>query len=531
MASFATALSVPESYVMEGWNTIADARGWAGVTNDEWSKLAAGLGDPEADSLLLLASIDDEDWITVRNGAGLPIIRKGAANLLFAAVKAKFMIATSINAPRATAPPAAAEQQQHSEQQQGLQQQPPAQPPAGTAPLTQQRQIVLGRDEASGRVTAGMRDGLAAGSAMSSRDLPTQGILAGMATPGNTIAIKPASFEGGLKVNLGLVLNQGLTQEVPMLPMTTLAAIRDRYITIEGDEPMEQTDVTNAQITALNAVLDQGMAPYADFGVFGPHGNRHARKQKFTNMYLDTAGRWHTAEQAGPANLEAWRNSWAVFTAATIMLGVATPATLGRYARRFEERCHRYPKAWFLAVLADDRCRSEFWTAELRRQERFHRDHPALSAFVVTMPWESIIKESTTNVDFWMRELQEPAISFTKEHSETAPSWVNQQISQDRGQKRTWEQGQNATQQQKGAQKHKGAYITNEQGTGLCRNFQNGACRKGSECYWAHQCSLCLGTHPSNDCQAGKELLSEKGGKKKGGGKFQKKGRGKGKKQ
>ena len=58
-----------------------------------------------------------------------------------------------------------------------------------------------------------------------------------------------------------------------------------------------------------------------------------------------------------------------MFTAAAIMLGIATPSTLGRYARRFEERCHRYPKAWYIAVLADDRCRSEFGVSERRRQE------------------------------------------------------------------------------------------------------------------------------------------------------------------
>ena len=230
-----------------------------------------------------------------------------------------------------------------------------------------------------------------------------------------------------VKVNLGLVLNQALTQEVPMLLEKDLTPMRERFVAMEGDEPLDSVEVTNSQLTALHTVVSQGMAPYADYGVWGPHGNRLARKQKFTNMHLDTGGKWHSSELSGPPNLEAWRASWAVFRTASIMLGIATPATLNRYESRFVERCHRYPRAWFIAVVADDRCRSEFWLTEKRRQERFYREHPELSSYNPRMPWESIIKEAASNVEWWMRELQEPAILYTRERSDVAPSWVTQQ--------------------------------------------------------------------------------------------------------
>ena len=100
MATQARSMAIPDSSVLDAWTTIKDARTWAGVTDDEWKKLAEGLGDPEADSLLLHTAVDDEAWVAVRNGAGLPVIRKGAANLLFAAIKAKFGVATAIVAPR-----------------------------------------------------------------------------------------------------------------------------------------------------------------------------------------------------------------------------------------------------------------------------------------------------------------------------------------------------------------------------------------------------------------------------------------------
>ena len=180
--------------------------------------------------------------------------------------------------------------------------------------------------------------------------------------------MNPSSHVGGcaLKVSLGLVINQALTTEVPMLPDSVVKPWRDRYVGVEGDEPLDVTEVTNSQLTALNAVLAQEMPPYTDFGVWGPHGNRLARRQKFTNMYVDSGGRWHSSEVAGPGSLESLRSCLAVFLSAAIMLKVATPATLSRYARRFEEKCSRYPRTWYLTVVADDRCRSEFMPAEKR---------------------------------------------------------------------------------------------------------------------------------------------------------------------
>ena len=139
----------------------------------------------------------------------------------------------------------------------------------------------------------------------------------------------------------------------------------------------------------------------------------------------------------------------------------------------------RYPKAWYLAVVADDRCRNEFWAAERRRQERFHRDHPELSAFNPSMPWESIIKESTNNVEYWMRELQEPALA-NQERSEVAPSWVKQQQAEDRGIKRTWDQSDKGGWKGQYGKRNINWHTVNKQGVELCRNYGNGTCKRGS---------------------------------------------------
>ena len=51
---------------------------------------------------------------------------------------------------------------------------------------------------------------------------------------------------GTVRVNLGQVINQALNQEIPVLLEAEIRTFRDRYVTVEGDEPIEQGDVSDA---------------------------------------------------------------------------------------------------------------------------------------------------------------------------------------------------------------------------------------------------------------------------------------------
>ena len=530
--AMAFSLTVPTTVITDGWNKVSDACAWAGVTDAEWTALSTAMGEAGFESLLLLASLDDDDWEEARKEAKLPMIRRAAANLMYSAVKYKFQVATRINAPMAKvasdpgqtaetaeAPTAAASSKDGAASTAGgdHEQVQASSQVTSDARTAEQQQPVLTQTQAFMDGTPNMA-GTGSGSAQ-------RGTTAGVQSPGTAIVISAANGipmgEASVgRVNLGLVVNQSLTQEVPMLSERELTPMRERYINIVGDEPLDVTEVTNAQITALHAVLSQGLPPYADFGVWVPHGGRLARKQKFTNRYVDTAGNWHSSELSGPPNLESWRTSWAVFTTASVMLSIATPATLTRYERRFVERCQRYPRAWHLAVVADDRCRSEFLLAEQRRQERFHKEHPALSAYNPAMPWESVLKEASSNLEFWMREFQEPAMNFTRDRGEITPNWIAQQpTAEDRGTKRPPNEGAGTHPRRNGY-----GYTTTRQGAQICRHFQTGVCDR-ENCTYAHTCQKCLGPHPMNKCP--RDQKGDKGkGKGKGKGKSKKKTKG-----
>ena len=435
----ATITPVPSAEVLSSWKTIGDAREHYRINETEWAKLAAALGDETLDDMGMLAGVDDTDFRKARDEAGLNPLKKGVMNLLFGAIKTRFNLQTTIV------------------------QQLPTQPQTSTAATTSPP---------------------AAASSASTVAVITEPLLALTA-----------------EVKLGQVLNQALEQDIPLLPETLLRESRERYITICGDEPLQSSAATDAQLTALKSILDNGMVPYADFGVFAPHGTRLERRMKFTQHFMTTDGRWRATEINGPSTIEQWKSCWDVYVVAAISLGIATPASLARYAKRFEERCARYPRAWQVCARADDRCRSEWMQTEKRRQERFTAEHPQLSAVEQSMPWNTVFKEAADSLEYWLLELQEPAMLLNQSLTDTAAAQPGQDDYQSgKGKGRGKNKRPPPTQAHPTrAGKH---YTTDQRGRPICIKFNHGYCTE--ECPRAHQCALCLGPHAMQECKRGK---------------------------
>ena len=193
---------------------------------------------------------------------------------------------------------------------------------------------------------------------------------------------KVSRSEGGLslRVRVSSILDQVSDREVERGTREELIALRARFIALEGEEPMKAEDATDDQLSVLAAVIKVGITPYADFGVWKPFGQRAAKSFKFRT--------------------------------AAIMCDIATPAVLERYAAKFRERVDRFSDAWHLCVLADTRCRSELWESEFRRQSQFHDTNPEISAFVPSRPWNSVIRATANDRDFWKEELEDKVIDF-----------------------------------------------------------------------------------------------------------------------
>ena len=117
--------------------------------------------------------------------------------------------------------------------------------------------------------------------------------------------------------------------------MEVLNKLRARFRAVEGEDPMKADEVTDDQLSVIFTVVQAGIAPYADFGVWRPFGQRAAKSMKFVSHFLDSSRSWRSKEIPGPDSLFSWEACWRVFHTAAIMCDFAAPAVLDRYAAAF----------------------------------------------------------------------------------------------------------------------------------------------------------------------------------------------------
>ena len=81
--------------VLAGWDNMDAALGWSGLEREAWQAVARGLGDPELQELMIVASVEQTAMTDATNGAtveGMPLspIVKAKVMLTINAVRAKF---------------------------------------------------------------------------------------------------------------------------------------------------------------------------------------------------------------------------------------------------------------------------------------------------------------------------------------------------------------------------------------------------------------------------------------------------------
>jgi hypothetical protein len=157
-----------------------------------------------------------------------------------------------------------------------------------------------------------------------------------------------------------------------------------------------------------------------DMGVWGPHGERIERTNKFRAWVPGPAGGGRYVEVPGASCLEQWGACWEVYRTAMMMEQAASQATLDKYSGDFKEMAAIYaPRGcWHLCAQADIRCRSEYWPQQKRRMELFHQQNPQASSFDPSRPWNSVIRESVgpSAMTFWEAQLLGPARLFIIEN-------------------------------------------------------------------------------------------------------------------
>ena len=270
-------------------------------------------------------------------------------------------------------------------------------------------------------------------------------------------------------------------------------------------------------------------APYADFSVWGPHGQRALRRQKLTGKQFDSDGSLITVELYGPCNLTAWLASYAVLATSLIMHRAVKRAHLDAY-RDFIIELHNTfgDRLWVLLYQADVRMRHE-WMDSCRRTLIGQHAHMlgmgGYTAFDPAQPWNMVWAEAVKADKFWQREFLTQCIrincnstslsmvvngdapishsmhdniaagvpsamsSMPVQRSISAPPAKKQKTSGSTTTSRTSEPTRNA----------QGVFTSNRKGLLLCAAFQTNSC-SNLQCPLQHQCGKCLQTHAATSC-------------------------------
>ena len=307
---------------------------------------------------------------------------------------------------------------------------------------------------------------------------------------------------------LSQVIGQGVEQVIPQLQEHKLDELRANYVSVFGQDPLEEADPSDKQLTALSWKLEAGLTPYADFGVWGPFGARQERAMRFVNHIQAADGTYRAVEMAGPRDLATWRRCYHVFKSAAVMLKVAHPAVLERCEALFEGCCSRFPDAWHILVMADVRCRSEFSAKRNAGFANFTTSAHRFPIFDAGMPWNSVIKSAGGDLAYWHRSVDQPALEYSVNNGRSGAGRTVASISQSASSSAA----PAVMEKRKQPELPSGWQSHNTKGIEICRKWNASAngCEAVCPARRAHQCSICLNTHRA--CQP----VSGKGGGKAG---------------
>ena len=306
------------------------------------------------------------------------------------------------------------------------------------------------------------------------------------------------------KLKLSAVLDPTLDAEIQPLTDVEVTQMYERYRTRYGDFPSTDADVSRDQLAALSQVIASGVVPYADFSIFGPHGQRLLRRQTFQSYTLNVSnGEWSRKEHPGPSSFYGWYRAWRCFRTGMLLLEAAEAERLDLYAEHIRGFVTQFgEETWSFICQADGRMRSE----QLERLRRELHAAPAYG-YVPAAPWSACYAAAVKDTEFWNKELSTPATLFLARNKRPPggddPDSSAAEPKRRRGRNNRTYRGEDHS--QKGTD---GTYSHNRKGLEICRLYNQGKCGTKAaqgkcKASRSHQCNQCLGPHQALACAGG----------------------------
>jgi hypothetical protein len=326
-------------------------------------------------------------------------------------------------------------------------------------------------------------------------------------------------------VRLNLVVNQVTDESRPALGATALEAAYQHYVTVMGAMPSDLDECTADQLTAIQALLQEGSVPYTDFAVWGPFGNRLQRKMLLTGLSFRPDGTLVKVELKGPPDLETWHSCYRLLRTARISFQAVTVARLDAYNDLIHRYAARYSRStWHLVYQADVRCRLENMERLRRRGAAEHATATAAGGthpYDPAHPWEYVWDQAVLESPFWTRELEEPALlvlsraanlgallgddTAVESIGATTSARSTRGASPPRTRQTTPSSGARRERPAKVHRVSGDLYSANRTGAHCCEDWLRGGCTdRPGRCLThperTHQCNKCLGQHRLDTC-------------------------------
>ena len=321
------------------------------------------------------------------------------------------------------------------------------------------------------------------------------------------------------KVKLSHVIDQTNELEVAIIDQDKLRAGYTHYKRTFGSFPDPKKELTQEQLTALDALIGMDAVPYADFAVWAPFGHRIQRKVKLTGMVMGPDGKLQNIELKGPPNYETWEECFSLWQTGMVMLQAISFATTERYKETIKQYWTRYgSESWHLIYQVDVRTRLEKFERTRRKAEVAKEEatrHGGGHSFDPGQPWQWVLDDVIDDAQWWRQELEEPALWLKNKVASRAEVLDGDTpIASAQSQSSTKRKASEYDFVSNRFKSHRttgdGSRLThNRRNVKLCEQYQKGQCDwtvGGDKCGYrrgeAHQCAICLSPdgHGADSC-------------------------------
>eukprot|EP00435_Cladocopium_sp_Y103_P065381 s228_g27.t1 len=225
------------------------------------------------------------------------------------------------------------------------------------------------------------------------------------------------------------VLDQGDDGDFVVQSEATRARWYQNCLQVVGGLPGEEEEPSLEQLSALQRrVTQQDSAPYADFAIFVPFGQRALKASRFRTFVLTDSG-YISKEIPGPATFTQWRTCYRLLRSSLIMLDIAGLAALHGYEMLVERLARLYPSAWHLIYSADEVARSAQSNrirAKILIDIRAGKQRP--EGFDQDRPWDFVFQALVKDDTFWQNQVHGPALAWIAAGSHGLPKTPAEQL-------------------------------------------------------------------------------------------------------